>query len=509
MDTTYITIVFLGFSLVLLALGRRARLRRNLPYPPGPTPRFLVGNVADVPKTRSWLKFTEWMPTYGPVMHFRIFNQHILVLNTVEAANELLSHRSALYSDRPSFPMADLMGWTRSSFGLSNYGEQWRKCRRLAQQFLKADSAEFYGPIQSRKVHDLLRAFLSTPEMWAEHNQTLAAAIIMSMVYGYDIQSSTNDYYVNIAEEAASKLLVAMAPGAFAVNVFPAMQYFPSWFAFQKFAAEARKAVDAMWTSPAEFVKRSLAENTAQRSIVGTLLRKNEESKAEGKGEQHSEEILRMLAVASYAGGSHTTVSSLGTFIYAMTLNPQVVAKAQAELDRVIGVDCLPTHKDRPNLPYIDAIMRETFRFGPVAPLGLPHVNSQLDVYNGYYVPKGSIVWANIWAMTRNETVYPEPEKFIPERFIQPNGSLTGDDLGYTFGFGRRVCVGRHLAQSTIWLAMASILAAFNISQAKDIEGKEIPISHDYGDGLVTHIKPFPCTITPRSEKVAALIKEL
>ncbi|KAJ7578073.1 cytochrome P450 [Mycena floridula] len=502
----YFALLAVFLSAVLVYVRGSSKLRRNLPYPPGPSPTFIIGNLFDLPKSRAWLTYSQWKNQYGPIVHFRVFNQHFIVPNTLEAANELLTRRSALYSDRPSIPMVELTGWDRN-FALLPYGEAWRKCRRIGQQVFKADSALNYQLIQTRKVRDMLEGLLMSPDRWMEHNRTLSAAIIMSLLYGYDI-APTNDYYVSIAEHALENLGQAIFPGSYIVNAIPAMRHLPSWFEFHKFAKKTRDLVDAMRDKPLEFVKRNLAQNTGRECLLGNLMQKSEDMRLEGKEDPHPEEILKILAQTTYAGGADTTVSSLGTFIYAMTLNPRVVEKAQEELDRIVGRDRLPTHEDAPNLPYIEAILRETFRFRPVLPLGLPHKNIDRDLYNEYYIPKGSVIWPNVWAITRDEIAYPDAETFIPERFINPDGSLTDDDMGYTFGFGRRVCVGRHLAHGTMWLAVASILATFNIFKAKDAEGKEIPIVDDYADGLlVRHTRPFPCAITPRSDAVA-LIKD-
>ena len=106
-----------------------------------------------------------------------------------------------------------------------------------------------------------------------------------------------------------------------------------------------------------------------------------------------------------------------------MTLHPEVQRKAQAEIDRVIGNDRFPTLDDQPSLPYLDALMKEVFRWNPVEPLGkltvsenygtpfpfvlktltervipgIPHVPTEDDVYEGYFIPKGISVMANIW----------------------------------------------------------------------------------------------------------------
>ena len=87
-----------------------------------------------------------------------------------------------------------------------------------------------------------------------------------------------------------------------------------------------------------------------------------------------------------------------------MMLNPSIQSKAQAEIDALLslhpdglGPDRLPTYEDRPNLPYIDAVVKEVLRWMPVAPMGLPHVTTEDDVYKGWYIPKGALMLANIW----------------------------------------------------------------------------------------------------------------
>ena len=145
-------------------------------------------------------------------------------------------------------------------------------------------------------------------------------------------------------------------------------------------------------------------------------------------------------------------------FILAMALYPEVQKKAQAELDAVVGTSRLPTFSDRDSLPYISALAKEVIRWHVVAPIGVPHRSKDDDVYDDYYIPGGSIVMVNQWyassgtphraalmilgirALSRDETMYPDPERFDPERFLV-NGRLNPEirDPGtYAFGFGRR-----------------------------------------------------------------------
>ena len=157
------------------------------------------------------------------------------------------------------------------------------------------------------------------------------------------------------------------------------------------------------------------------------------------------------------------TVSALGSFFLAMVLNPDVQRKAQRELDQVVGPHRLPDFADQPSLPYVDAIVKETLRWHPVLPLGIPHRTVADDELEGYFVPKGTVVLCNVWcvavswsmllgvraqrsaaglrrACMRDPTAYEDPEEFRPERFIR-DGKLdpsVRDPSAFVFGFGRR-----------------------------------------------------------------------
>ncbi|OAX30671.1 cytochrome P450 [Rhizopogon vinicolor AM-OR11-026] len=174
-----------------------------------------------------------------------------------------------------------------------------------------------------------------------------------------------------------------------------------------------------------------------------------------------------------------------------MVLHPEVQAKAQADIDRVIGKDRLPDFNDRPALPYVEAILRESLRWHPVFPMGVPHSTMTSDIYNGYFIPKGL-------AMTHDEEKYPNPDEFKPERFLHEDGSLTSDTMSLAFGWGRRICVGRHLAEAALWIAITSFLATFSVHKALDENGEEIPVIPKFLPGIAVHPETFPCQIVPR-----------
>ncbi|KAJ6559130.1 cytochrome P450 [Mycena vulgaris] len=485
------------FCFLLLKLLSKKLLRAwqgnssHLIFPPGPTPRLFIGNLREIPTKLPWLTYTEWGLQYGELVHARVLGQHLVLVNSRKTAADLFDKRSHIYSDRPVLPIVELLGWD-FNFGFMPYGPRWRRHRRMLQGHFRREISLDYRPIQMEKIHDFLRGLLSRPEDLTSLYKTLAAAIIMQTVYGYQVKS-TNDHFVTLSEHAAEKLKASTLPGAAAVNTFPILRHFPGWFpgcGFQRIAAECRQLTQEMQQVPFEFVKQNMRNGIDSKSMTAKLL---ETSQARGRSD---ERMIQEVAA---------TTSAVGSFFIAMAIYPEVQQKAQNEIDTVIGTNRLPEFEDRPSLPYTEALYRELTRWRPVLPLGVAHATSADDIYEGYFIPKGKNHIAG--AMTRDESVYPDPEHFKPERFFTADGKLNDDDVtGLAFGFGRRVCVGRHAADATVWATIVSVLSMFNIAKAKDDAGNDIEIDLVYSDGFISHPPPFRCSITPRTETAKKLV---
>ncbi|THC92940.1 hypothetical protein EYZ11_007583 [Aspergillus tanneri] len=250
-----------------------------------------------------------------------------------------------------------------------------------------------------------------------------------------------------------------------------------------------------------------MAENNFQPSFLSNLLQ--ETSFDEGSEE---EMVVKWSAASLYAGGADTTVSTMASFFLSMAMNPEVQEKAQAEIDRIVGVDRLPGYEDRDNLPYINAMVKEVFRWHPVVPTSVAHTSIKDDTCEGYHIPKGSAIIPNIWAYTHDPEVYPDPLAFKPERFLEYDGHVPERDPHLlSFGFGRRVCPGRTLADSNVYLSLAQSLAVFRITKPVR-DGKVIEPEPMFQPGIISHPAPFEVDVKPRSpghvELILAVEKE-
>lgn len=216
--------------------------------------------------------------------------------------------------------------------------------------------------------------------------------------------------------------------------------------------------------------------------------------------------------------GSDTTSSVLLTFILAAVLHPDKVAKAQAELDLVIGSDRSPKYEDLESLPYCKAFVLEVMRWRPILPAGVPHMTSKDEVYNGMLIPAGTVLVQNTWAVLHDPAKYDQPEVFMPERFLEHKFGLKKgmpedpSSFRNTFGYGagRRICVGLYFAENTIKVMVAKLLWAYNFGKKVDAKtGKTIEVrDDDFHPGHITAPEPFQCTITPRGGAYTRIIEE-
>ncbi|RPD52417.1 cytochrome P450 [Lentinus tigrinus ALCF2SS1-6] len=327
------------------------------------------------------------------------------------------------------------------------------------------------------------------------------------------IKDQAQDPLVRVVEIAMQGFAKASEPGAFLVDNFPVLRCTPEWLlpggGFKAIARRMRRELDEMYDLPYAFVKKEMEAGRARPSFISSYL---EEKRIPTPAD---EELIKAAAASLYSGGADTTPSSMTAFILAMTLWPQIQTRAQAELDVVLGPSSswtrLPTFADRARLPYINAIVLEVLRWNPAVPLGLAHRVTQDDVYHGCFIPKGTVVWANIWSMLQDPGVFPDPEVFRPERYLDADGNLREleryeDPSIIGFGFGRRICPGMFFAMNSIFIGIATMLCVFNITKAKDENGEEIVPEVDF-QGFISHPAPFKCEIAPRSEETATLIR--
>lgn len=506
--TSLSTAVVLCLGACVLAV-QRIRARKapaGLPLPPGPKGLPWLGSVLSINMVEPWLTYQEWGKQYGDIVYAKILGGDYVIINSETVARELLDQRSAIYSDRPHMPSAELLG-VRYMTLLMPYGDEWRLHRKMYQLALNKEQSRKYAPMQLRRAHELLVRLVTTPQGYRGHLETLASAIIMDIGYGYAV-APRNDPFVAKVTRLLNLVVEVMTPERTALlSSFPFLAHIPPWMpggGWKRRARECQGLVRNVLDDPVQYVRDRMAAGTARTSIVQDMYEMGDDSFDVTFGK---ETIIKHVAGTLFLTGVESMYSIALMFLLAMVLYPDVQKKAQEEIDRVVGADRLPDFDDRPKLPYVEAVMLETMRWRPVVPLGLPHMTTTDDVYKGMYIPKGATVIPNVWTMTHDEGRFLEANSFNPDRYLPPAGKLVDVTACPAFGFGRRTCAGRHLAEQSLWATIVSMLATLQVGKPKDACGNDIEVHPEFKTGAGVCPKPFPCSIEVRSIRAAQLIR--
>ncbi|KAJ3560335.1 hypothetical protein NP233_g10902 [Leucocoprinus birnbaumii] len=480
----------------------------GLPLPPGPKGLPVIGNLFDLPIFKPWLVYDNWFKVYGDMIYLNILGQGILILGSLEKIHDIFEKRSSNYSDRiPLTMLVDIMGWDLA-MSTHRYGSWWRRHRRAFHDHFNPSAIKRYHQTQLTGARTFLRNLLRSPsDHLMDHIRLAFASTITEAAYGIKIKT-WEDEYVKLAEEALKGVSEAAVPGAFLVDIFPIMKYIPAWFPGANWRRKGDRWAainDRVVNEPFDFVKQQVKEGKAVPSIAQRFIESLPENMTH---EQKEEELIaRHTCASAYLAGADTTVSAVQTFFLAMSMYPEHQKKAQAELDSVLN-GRLPEFGDRPFLPHINAIVKETMRWQPVTPMGFGHAASEADEYNGYYIPKGTLVMGSTWGIMRDPEAYDRPDEFNPERYLKDGkiNPAVRDPSVAAFGYGRRICPGRHFSDESLFSIIAHTLAVYDIRPGLDENGNEAKIVPDYTSGLFSYPAAFPARVIPRSKAAEDLI---
>ncbi|KAE8710170.1 Cytochrome P450 78A5 [Hibiscus syriacus] len=426
------------------------------------------------------------------LMAFSVGFTRFIVSSDPETAREILNNSA--FADRPVKESAYELLFHRA-MGFAPYGEYWRNLRRISATHLFcpkriAAHERFRREIGAKMVEEIKCWMESKGEVLVKkvlHFGSLNN--VMSTVFGksYEFEKTNEGFEL---EELVSE-------GYELLGIFNWSDHFPLlyWIDLQGVRRRCRNLVSKVNV----FVGRIIEEHRLERvdgddgskdgDFVDVLL---DLEKHEQLGESDMIAVLWEMIFR----GTDTVAILLEWILARVVLHPEIQAKAQAEIDFVVGNLKLVSDSDIQNLPYVQAIVKETLRVHPPGPLLSWARLAIHDAHIGdYLIPAGTTAMVNMWAITHNEKLWAEPEKFKPERFMEEDVSIMGPDLRLApFGSGRRVCPGKAMGLATVHLWLAQLLQAF----------KWVPCE-DKGVDLVEHLKlsmemksPLVCKAMPR-----------
>ena len=458
--------LLIATALIALFVFKLCLDRQRLPLPPGPKGLPFVGNLYQIPDTNPWRTFRKWHQKYGSVISVKSGSNITIILGSHKAAKDLLETRSSIYSSRPHLVLIGDFIYGGYQTALLPYGPQWRLHRRIQAAFVNVRTSQRYRILQDIESKQLLREMLHSNDFDSNFRR-YSASVLFALTYGkrmasyYEPEIQEISEIMNVVLEEASRSTVAEA--------FPFLNSFPDILAPWK--PRAKLLFKRHVRLFAEYMDAALKTESWNWCKEALQL--------EASGEVDRVELSFILG--SLYEASHTSVLVLEVFVLASVLHKDAVCLAQEELDKVVGSTRLPRFEDAPNLPYVNAFIREVMRWRPATPGGMPHVSVQDDEYMGYRIPKGATVVANHWSLDFDEAVFANAYEFKPQRWLE-----NPDLPQITFGFGRRVCPGKHIGQNSLFIVISRLLWAYHIG-------------HAYENGKKQEVDPWDMTQTSDS----------
>ncbi|KZV67278.1 cytochrome P450 [Peniophora sp. CONT] len=495
----------LAAAIALVSLVRYLRSPwRKLP--PGPPGLPILGNALQMAGAQ-WLQYSAWGKEYGNIIYLNAMGKPIVVLNDSKIAVELLDRRAGIYSDRPTMIVASEILGDGLVLPFTPYNETWRRMRKAAHEALNKVVSQSLNDYQLEEAVVLARNGLQDSAGWFEHVRSATVSMMLRSMYDESPVSDDYDARVQQISECAVRMSSAAAPGAYWVELMPWMRYIPSIFSpWKRITVEWYRGDNEAFHAYFDRVQKEVDEGSERASFCATLIRDRDRYRL-------STHENAWLAASVNGAGSDTTRATMEWWTFAMILYPGVQKRAQDELDAVIGRTRAPTFADMHQLPYICAMVKELIRWRPATPLAVPHRSTADDFYGHYFIPKGTVIIPNVWEMNHDPQVFgADAHEFNPGRYLDDKGETLGDlpglkdDGHYTFGFGRRICVGKHVAFDSTFIDIATCLWAFTLANVK---GQELDVDGCVDEGVVVVPKPFEVNIRPRfAEAVDVLSQE-
>ncbi|KAK3299783.1 cytochrome P450 [Chaetomium fimeti] len=400
-----------------------------------------------MPARDAHLQFEKWGREYGPVYSLILGTKTLIVLSSDKAVKDLLDKKSNMYSHRQEMYIGQTLCSGDLRVLMMGYDARWRMCRKLVHTLLNISAAKSYVPYQMLENKQMLYDMITQPERCMYNIRRYTNSLTTTMVFGWRSSAYEDEKMMQLFEGFSEFAELNQTGLAALVDFFPWFPYLPDFLLpVRAKAKELHRKEKGLylghWLKAKEETKAGTIMRCFSEDLVGA-------QKTEGFSDDQASYITGTLLEA----GSDTTSSTLYAFVQAMVLYPDVQKKAQAEIDRVVGPNRMPTMDDEHNLQYIRGIVKESLRWMPTTIMGaVPHAATQDDWYDGHLIPAGAGVVNNVWAINTDPARHPDPRRFDPARLPRttarawptppPPTRTRAGATNFTFGAGRRICPG-------------------------------------------------------------------
>ncbi|XP_022864684.1 cytochrome P450 83B1-like [Olea europaea var. sylvestris] len=472
-------------SLVLLPYILTKQNSRKTIRPPGPLGLPFIGNMHQFDKAKPHLYLWKLSQKYGPLVYLKYGSMPILVVSTAKMAKEFLQNQDFVYCSRPQVLGQQKLSYNGMDIAFSPYNEHWKEMRKICVHHLFSHKQVLsFRPIREDEVSHMVKrisklAFSSELVNLSKIAMSLASNLICRVAFGrrYDGEEFEKKRFDRLVMEAQ-----ALMVGFYFSDYFPSLGWLDKFTKISDRLENNFKELDLFYQ---ELIDEHLnPSRPKENDILDLLLKlKDQNSSSVNLTWDHIKALLMDLFVA----GTDTVAAALVWTMTALMMRPCIMKEAQTEIRNVIGEKGTVSEEDIKKLPYLKAVIMETLRLYPPAPLIFRQdtTGGYFRTIDGYKIQPGTRIFINGWAISRDAETWQNPDTFAPERFI--NSNKVADFAMIPFGGGRRGCPGMSMGLIALELALANLLYTFDWEmpygmKMEDIDTDAIP-------GLTMHKK--------------------
>ncbi|KAL0385016.1 UNVERIFIED_CONTAM: cytochrome [Sesamum radiatum] len=498
----------MGLHLLLLALPiililyfqkQRAKHVRNV-HPPGPPGLPFIGNLHQFDAQYPHKYLYNLSKQYGPVMSMKLGFRPVLVISSADMVKQILKPHDIVFSGRPRLVSQQRLSYNGLDVTFSSYGDQWREMRKICiihlfslkqvhQSFIPVCKDEVSRMIEKIVGDASLSRIANLNEMVVSFTSNTICRVAFGKRFWDD--GAIRSRFFNLMHETQ-----ALAGGFFVEDYLPWLRWIDKLSGMSGRLEKNFRDLDSFYQELIEEHLDSNRPNSMQGDILDSLL----ELKRDGSSSVDlTLDHMKALLMNILAGGTDTGSATIVWAMTALMKNPSVRKKAQAEIrQQLAGKKELIDEDDIVKLPYLRAVIKETFRLYPPAPLLAPRETIEKCSINCYEIQRGTLVYINAWAIARDPKIWKNPDEFIPERFLDSEIDVRGHHTEVIpFGIGRRGCPAMLMGMAEVELGLANLLYSFDWKLPPAM--KEEDVDFDGLPGLTMHKKSALCVVAKPS----------
>ncbi|KAI3839094.1 hypothetical protein MKX03_011093 [Papaver bracteatum] len=461
--------------------------------PPGPVPLPIFGNLFKLGK-KPHESLSQLAQIYGPLMSLKLGSLTTIVISSSTTAKEVLQKHDQSFSSRTIIDAVTIFNHHESSIVWLPPTPQWRTLRKLTNSHIfttqKLDSNQI---LRHRKLEELASYVRRNANAGSVINIGQAAFttvlnLISNSFFSIDLSDDFGSDSVCVFKDAVrGAMLEAGKPNL--SDYFPMIR-FMDLQGVRRGMSKHFGVLDEIFEKIIQQKLLTLQSREGKGDLLDMIL---DPSHDNGIHLQHHE--IKGLLKDFFAAGTDTTSSTVEWAMAELLRNPSKMIKAQQEISNILGEDRPIEESHIIQLPYLQAVVKETLRLHPPVPFLVPHkAENNVEIYD-FVVPKGAQLLVNVWAIGRDPTLWMDPTCFSPERFLDSKSDYKGQDFELIpFGSGRRICPGLPLAHRMVHLILGLLLQSFDWKLEDGLKPENLDMEEEFGFTLAkaTGLRAIP-----------------